>query len=321
VAAGLRAAVLRDTARVATAADAGDLNQVLASARAALDAMRGLLNGLREEPAGERDPQPTTAALPALADRWRAGGRRLDLEVRGAGRALPADVDLSAFRVVELLLAGDTGPATVRVDLTGDPLRITIRPMPPDESGELAASLRARLAAVGGTTTTAPDGLPELHLPAPVPAPPSAPPQAAAVTSRATPAAVRSAYSDENRPDDLPAVLTHAGRSEAAGTEGSSGPVGAAGPVSLPGSHSAADPPGKPPTTADPPSAPDPRGGPPSAPDPRGGPPSAPDPRGGPLNAADPLCGGGSRAGTISAGNEPGLPAGDDKEVASSPSG
>jgi signal transduction histidine kinase len=170
VAAGLRAAVVRDTARVATAADAGDLDQVLLSARAALDAMRGLLNDLRGTPArdaGERDPQPTTAALPALAERWRGGGRQVDLSLSGTGRVLPADVDLSAFRVVELLLAGDTGPVTVRVDLTGDPLRISMRPMPADEGGEIAAGLRARLAAVGGSMVTAPDGVPEIHLPAP----------------------------------------------------------------------------------------------------------------------------------------------------------
>jgi len=191
VAAGLRAAVLRDTAQVATAADAGDLDQVLLSARAALDAMRGLLNGLRDEPdpardTRERDPQPTTAALPGLADRWRGSGRQVGLELTGAGRVLPADVDLSAFRVVELLLAGETGPVSVRVDLAGDPLRISMRPMPADEGGEIAAGLRARLAAVGGSMVTAADGGPEILLPAPHPANP-----------------------DENRPavDDGPAGL------------------------------------------------------------------------------------------------------------------
>ncbi|AGZ43232.1 histidine kinase [Actinoplanes friuliensis] len=174
VAAGLREAVLRDTERVATAAADGDLDQVLESARAALDAMRGLLNGLREEPdanrdAQGRDPQPTTAALPGLADRWRGGGRQVHLDIRGAGRKLPADVDLSAFRVLELLLAGDTGPVAVWADLTGDPLRLAVRPMPPDEGGEVSAGLRARLAAVGGSMGTAADGQPEILLPAPHP--------------------------------------------------------------------------------------------------------------------------------------------------------
>ena len=248
VAAGLRAAVLRDTARVATAADAGDLDQVLTSARTALDAMRGLLNGLREEPdpargAAGRDPQPTTAALPGLVDRWRGNGRRVGLELRGAGRALPADVDLSAFRVVELLLAGDTGPVEVRVDLTGDPVRISMRPMPVDEGGEIAAGLRARLAAVGGSMTTAGDGLPEILLPAPGGADP-----------------------DVSGPD------------ERAGAE--------------------------------------PRPAPASAPTPIG----APAPIGG-NTLPGPADHSGPAAGSIPAGSGLGTPAGDDKEVASSPSG
>ncbi|GAA3351674.1 histidine kinase [Amorphoplanes nipponensis] len=207
VAAGLRAAVLRDTARVATAADAGDLDQVLTSARAALDAMRGLLNGLREEASGpargDHEPQPTAAALPALAERWRAGGRAVALEVRGAGRVLPADVDLSAFRVVELLLAGDTGPVAVRVDLDDDPVRIGVRPMPADAGGEIAAGLRARLAAVGGSTTTAADGLPEILLPGTVPPHPDGiRPDAARESGRGRPAGEqgRAAGSDPGRP-------------------------------------------------------------------------------------------------------------------------
>jgi hypothetical protein len=41
--------------------------------------------------------------------------------------------------------------------------------MPADEGGEIAAGLRARLAAVGGSMSTGPDGGPELLLPAPAP--------------------------------------------------------------------------------------------------------------------------------------------------------
>jgi hypothetical protein len=139
---------------------------VLAAARAALDAMRGLLNGLRDDgPADARDPQPTLAAVGALADRWRSGGRDLDVEVLAAPRALPADVDVSAYRVVELLLAADTGRATLRVDAGGDPVRIRIAPVPADPDGEIGAGLRARAAAVGGEVTVAAGGL-EIRLPA-----------------------------------------------------------------------------------------------------------------------------------------------------------
>ncbi|UQU61428.1 histidine kinase [Couchioplanes caeruleus] len=170
VAAGLREAVLRDTARVPEAADRGDLDAVVGAARTALDGMRGLLNDLRDAPAGEdqaRAPQPTLAALPGLVDRWRAGGRTVDLELIGTGRRLSTDLDVSAYRVVELLLAGDTGPVRVRVDLAGDPLRLAVSPMPEDAGGEVAAGLRARLAAVGGSLTVAGDGSTEILLPAP----------------------------------------------------------------------------------------------------------------------------------------------------------
>ncbi|MFI5493854.1 histidine kinase [Actinoplanes sp. NPDC051859] len=171
VAAGLRAAVLRDTERVADAADRGDLDEVLNSARAALDGMRGLLNDLREVPAGEsaagaRAPQPTIASVPALVERWRANGREVAVEITGADRTLSPDVDLSAYRVIELLLAGDTGPVSVSVDLSGDGVRIAVTPMPADPGGEVAAGLQARLTAVGGSLGTTSAGDPEIRLPA-----------------------------------------------------------------------------------------------------------------------------------------------------------
>ncbi|MGA5298784.1 histidine kinase [Nucisporomicrobium flavum] len=180
VAAGLREAVLRDTARVPEAADRGDLDAVVGAARTALDGMRGLLNDLRDAPAGgdqARAPQPTLAALPALVDRWRAGGRTVGLEITGTGRRLSTDLDVSAYRVVELLLAGDTGPVRVRVDLTGDPLRLAVIPMPEDAGGEVAAGLRARLAAVGGSLAADEDGNTEILIPAPQDGP--VPPQRA----------------------------------------------------------------------------------------------------------------------------------------------
>lgn len=169
VAAGLRAAVLRHTEDMTSAATAGDLDGVLVSARSALDAMRGLLSGLRADgrSTDARDPQPTLAAAGALIARWRQHGRDLDAEMAGADRPLPADVDLSAYRVVELLLAAGTGPARLRADATGDPVRIVIAPPPDDPDGEIGAGLRARAAAVGGVVLPGPGTL-EVHLPAPL---------------------------------------------------------------------------------------------------------------------------------------------------------
>ena len=248
VAAGLRAAVLRDTARVATAADAGDLDQVLLSARAALDAMRGLLNGLRDEPDAARDSPRTRPAAdhggPAgaggpLARRRTAGGpgaaRRRPGAARGRG---PVGVPGGGVAAGRGHRAGH-GPG----GLTGDPLRISMRPMPADEGGEIAAGLRARLAAVGGSMATAADGLPEMLLPAPP-----------------------AAHPDDNRPvlPRQPTVLD--------GPAGSGSPAGSAGPAGS-GAESS------------------------------------------------PVAQGAAGAESIPAGNRPGTPAGDDKEVASSPSG
>jgi signal transduction histidine kinase len=165
VAAGLRAAVPRHAEAMVAAADAGDVDAVLDEARAALTAMRELVGGLRDGPAVERAPQPTLASVAALADRWRAHGRDVAVHLGDAGRDLPVDVDVSAYRVVELMLAAGTGPVTVRVDAGADPVRIAVTPAPGDPDGEVAAGLRARAAAVKGVVLATPGGL-EVRLPA-----------------------------------------------------------------------------------------------------------------------------------------------------------
>ena len=87
--------------------------------------MRGLLNGLRE-PAGirrpDRAPQPTLAAVPALADRWRAEGRHGGAS-RSPGRAgaAPRTWTCPPTGWWSCCSPADTGPVTVRVDLCGDP--------------------------------------------------------------------------------------------------------------------------------------------------------------------------------------------------------
>jgi signal transduction histidine kinase len=169
VAAGLRDAVLHRTAAVAGAADAGDVDAVLAEARAALASMRGLLNGLRDDrPAAQPNaPQPTTAGIATLC------GQRpwVSFELTGTPRPLPADVDVSAYRVVELLLGGGERPTSVRLHHDGGQLRLTVAGSIPDADGATAAGLRARVAAVGGTIDVDPSGTVDVRLPAPTPAP------------------------------------------------------------------------------------------------------------------------------------------------------
>lgn len=143
IADGLGDAVLRRTGDMIAAAERGDLDDVLVAARDALGAMRGLLQDLRG-PVPRTAPQPTLAALPGLVERWRSHGRAVTLRLDDAGRELPDDVGVSAYRMVELLLTAETGPAELEVDAAGDPVRIVIRPAPADPDGEIAAGLRAR---------------------------------------------------------------------------------------------------------------------------------------------------------------------------------
>ena len=139
IAEGLGEAVLRHTEGMIGAAERGSLDGTLTEARAALAAMRDLLRDLRAVEAPVK-PQPTLADLPALADKWRSHGREVTLRVTGTG----GEQGVGGYRLVELLLAADTGPAELDVRADGDPIRITIRPAPDDPDGEIAAGLRAR---------------------------------------------------------------------------------------------------------------------------------------------------------------------------------
>lgn len=139
IADGLGEKVLRHTELMIHAAETGSLGGTLTEARAALAAMRDLLRDLRAPEAPVKD-QPTLADLPALADKWRSHGREVTLRVSGTG----GEQGVGGYRLVELLLAADTGPADVDVDAAGDPIRITIRPAPADPDGEIAAGVRAR---------------------------------------------------------------------------------------------------------------------------------------------------------------------------------
>ena len=70
--------------------------------RDALMEMRRLLGVLRRDGEGAAlAPQPGLGRLEALVERQRRRGLEIDLRFEGAGRDLPAGVDLTAYRVVE----------------------------------------------------------------------------------------------------------------------------------------------------------------------------------------------------------------------------
>ena len=106
VANGLSTMVVQAQA-VPRAVEAGDreraavaLAAVETTGREALTEMRTLLGVLRREDDGlTLAPQPGLARLEALAERTRDRGLDVSLELHGGRRALPAGVDLTAYRV------------------------------------------------------------------------------------------------------------------------------------------------------------------------------------------------------------------------------
>jgi signal transduction histidine kinase len=105
---GVSAMVLQAEAvpRVLAAGDNGRASESLAvieeTGRDSLIEMRRLLGVLRRDDEGPAlAPQPGLGRLRALVERQRERGLEIELRVEGAGRDLPAGVDLTAYRVVE----------------------------------------------------------------------------------------------------------------------------------------------------------------------------------------------------------------------------
>ncbi|MFC6017162.1 histidine kinase [Plantactinospora solaniradicis] len=175
IAAGLRAAVLHRAGQVVTAADEGRLDVLLEQARSTLTAMRGLLDTLRADAGAERRaPQPTVGAITLLCAAQRTAGRLVEASVPVAPGPLPADVDVSAYRVVELALAaGDPGPIAIDLRYGDGGLRIVMAGVPSATDPVIVAGLRARVGALGGEVTVdVPAGRLDVWLPTPAPVPP-----------------------------------------------------------------------------------------------------------------------------------------------------
>jgi signal transduction histidine kinase len=138
----------RERAAVALAA-------VETTGREALTEMRTLLGVLRREDDGVTlAPQPGLARLEALTERTRDRGVAVTLDLHGWRRALPAGVDLTAYRVVEDALEAaveqGAGSAEVRVRYRPRELQLQVTDdRATGDSGELAG-LRDRVGLYGG---------------------------------------------------------------------------------------------------------------------------------------------------------------------------
>ena len=122
------------------------LAEIEQTSRATLDDMRELVGVLRsDDGAAAVAPQPTLTSLDALV--MRTKGADAQLTVDGSLRALPAGVELSAYRVVEHLLdALDDAPGVeVRVHFADDALELVVQGPARRRGGEVTAAIaRAR---------------------------------------------------------------------------------------------------------------------------------------------------------------------------------
>jgi signal transduction histidine kinase len=145
------------------------LEKIENSARQALDETRRLLGVLRD-PAAETGftPQPGIRELDVLAASVRAAGLPVNLVINGDGAALPAVVDVSAYRIVQEALTNvlkHAGPARADVTIGCAPEAVTIE-VTDDGTGTAGqqapggghglAGMRERAAVFGGELRAGP---------------------------------------------------------------------------------------------------------------------------------------------------------------------
>ncbi len=141
------------------------LDTIRTTGSEALAEMRRVVSMLREDDAGLLAPQPGTAAVQGLVEEARAGGLAVDLVVEGTVRAVPAGLDLAAYRIVQEALTNvrrhaDASRATVVLRWTEDALQVEVsddgRGAPASEAagGHGLVGMRERAALYGGRVET-----------------------------------------------------------------------------------------------------------------------------------------------------------------------
>ena len=146
------------------------MGEVEGAGREALGELRHLLGVLRPDPEDAEDlgPQPGLADITTLTEQLRHTGAHVNLTVADLPDALPASVDLSAYRIVQesstniIKHAGPNPSVDITVDLDDDGLDIDItntteatsRSLP--GSGYGIAGMSERAALLGGTLAAGP---------------------------------------------------------------------------------------------------------------------------------------------------------------------
>jgi signal transduction histidine kinase len=147
-----------DEARTALAA-------IEAVGRQTLDEMRQLLDVLRADGTPAFDPAPGLGDLSQLISQAARAGIRVDLDITGSPRDLPAGIELSAYRIVQEALtnvAKHAGPCTVRAVISYLPCELAIevtddgRGGPVTQGGLGLAGMRERVHVYSGELDAGP---------------------------------------------------------------------------------------------------------------------------------------------------------------------
>ncbi|WP_437060961.1 sensor histidine kinase [Streptomyces sp. enrichment culture] len=147
------------------------LGHVREASRSALDELRATVGLLRQsgDPEAPTEPAPGLDRLDELVGTFRNAGLRVEVARTDHGTALPAAVDLAAYRVIQEALtniqkhAGTAAKAEVSVVRVGRNIEITVlddgtgdTDRPPAGGGHGLLGMRERVTALRGTLTTGP---------------------------------------------------------------------------------------------------------------------------------------------------------------------
>jgi signal transduction histidine kinase len=147
------------------------LEAIRATSTEALDGLRAELEALRRgpgQPAPPRRPHTGLADLPGLVERLQASGLPVTTEVARGVHALPAEVDRTAYRIVQESLtnvlrhSGPAATAQVRIARNADILELEVldtgrgAAAPAGGGGQGIDGMRVRAAALGGTLDAGP---------------------------------------------------------------------------------------------------------------------------------------------------------------------
>ncbi|GAA1570362.1 histidine kinase [Actinomadura kijaniata] len=176
----LKAVAARDPRRAAeTAAVIGDMG------RQALEELRQVIGVLRQGEEALPQSSPAVSDIRGLVDQSGAAGLRVELDVTGEERPMPAAVGRTVYRLVQEALtnvhkhAGDADTC-VRLDLLPEAVEVEVRNQAPaaparhnlPSGGNGLVGLRERVTALGGAFEAGPtgDGGYRLHARVPLPA-------------------------------------------------------------------------------------------------------------------------------------------------------